>query len=172
MSAFSDNHWWGFAAMPPGMEPPFHGEDNPMTLVCQFALGEGMVYVFADLDYWFGDLDAPSGSIGEWSREFFHVLYAPTRENLHIHEIRFPDGTSAAPNPLPMNKDALIMKGNGEWRDELAQDYPGYEVLVQLEEDDDLGLRFYDCGTLFFLITPEDLAARNFENVKCVLYSY
>ena len=64
------------------------------------------------------------------------------------------------------------MKGSGEWRDEVAQDYPGYEVLVQLDEDDELGLRFYDCGTLFFLIRPEDLAARNFENVKCVLYSY
>ncbi len=173
MSVHSDNHWWGFAAMPLGMEPPCHGEDNPMTLVCQFALGEGMVYVFADLDYWFGDLDAQSGPIGEWSRDFFRVLYAPTREDLHVHEIRYPDGTSTVPDERPMNElTNERMKGNGEWRDELAQDYPGYEVLVQLDEDDDLGLRFYDCGTLFFLIRQEDLAARHFENVKCVLYSY
>lgn len=176
MTIQSDNHWWGFAAMPLGMEPPCHGEENPMTLVCQFALGEGMVYVFADLDYWFGDLDAPSGPIGEWSREFFRVLYAPSRENLQLHEIRYPDGSSAVPEERPMNGEGmngLMGEGvNGEWRDELEQDYPGYEVLVQLDEDDNLGLRFYDCGTLFFLIKPEDLAARNFENVKCVLYSY
>jgi len=65
-----------------------------------------------------------------------------------------------------------VRVNNGEWRDEIAQEYPGYEVLVQLDEDDEISLRFYDCGTLFFLIKPEDLAARNFENVKCVLYSY
>ena len=171
MSNFSDTHWWGFAAMPLGMEPPYHGEDNPMTLVCQFVLGEGIVYVFADLDYWFGDLDAPSGPIGEWSRDFFRVLYSPSRENLHIHEIRYADGTSAVPDSRIVKSEEIRVK-SGEWRDEIAQDYPGYEVLVQLDEDDELGLRFYDCGTLFFLIRPEDLAARNFENVKCVLYSY
>lgn len=164
-------HWWGFAAMPEGMNLPYHGQDNPMTLVCQFALGDGAVYVFADLDYWFGDLDAESGSIGEWSSTFFKVLYSLTRENLHIHEVRHEDGSSAAPEARIVMSDEVRVN-NGEWRDEIAQDYPGYEVLVQVDEDDEIGLRFYDCGTLFFLIKPEDLAARNFENVKCVLYSY
>lgn len=164
-------HWWGFAAMPEGMNLPYHGQDNPMTLVCQFALGDGAVYVFADLDYWFGDLDAESGSIGEWSSTFFKVLYSLTRENLHIHEVRYEDGSSAAPEARIVRSDEVRVN-NGEWRDEIAQDYPGYEVLVQVDEDDEIGLRFYDCGTLFFLIRPEDLAARNFENVKCVLYSY
>lgn len=154
--------------MPEGMSPPYHGQDNPMTLVCQFALGEGVVYVFADLDYWFGDLDAESGPIGAWSSDLYKVLFSSTRERLHVHEIRYPDGSSAAPDERPHNGE----RGNGEWRDEIAQEYPGYEVLVQVDEDDELGLRFYDCGTLFFLIKPEDLAARNFENVKCVLYSY
>jgi len=139
-----------------------------MTLVCQFALGDGAVYVFADLDYWFGDLDAESGPIGTWSRDLYKVMFTPTRERLHVHEVRYEDGTSAVPEERPMNGEWT----NGEWRDEIAQEYPGYEVLVQVDEDDEIGLRFYDCGTLFFLIKPEDLAARNFENVKCVLYSY
>jgi len=167
------SHWWGFAAMPEGMSPPYHGQDNPMTLVCQFALGDGAVYVFADLDYWFGDLDAESGPIGTWSRDLYKVMFTPTRERLHVHEVRYEDGTSAVPEERLMNGEWTNgERTNGEWRDEIAQEYPGYEVLVQVDEDDEIGLRFYDCGTLFFLIKPEDLTARNFENVKCVLYSY
>ena len=49
------SHWWGFAAMQESMVYPSNGEDNPLTLVCQFHLGTGMVYVLADLDYFFGD---------------------------------------------------------------------------------------------------------------------
>lgn len=167
-------HWWGYAALPEGFEQPYHGTDNPMTLVCQFALGEGAVWVFADLDYWFGDLEAESGRLGEWDKDFFRVLYSPKCENLHLHEIRNEDGTSAVPEPVSMsavNGGSHVLGQATAWTDEIEQEYPGYEVLVQLEEDDDIGLRFYDCGSLFFLIKKEDLEARRFENVKCVLYS-
>ena len=177
----SASHWWGFAAMPEGMEYPSNGEDNPLTLICQFHLGEGMVYVLADLDYFFGDIEAEGGHLGEWPKEFYKVLYSPTRENLHEHEIRYADGTSAVPEARPMNdvppapNDEMSREQgslNGVWRDEIEQEYPGYEVLLQVDEDDEIGLRFYDCGTLFFLIKPEELEAREFENTKCVLYSY
>ena len=56
--------------------------------------------------------------------------------------------------------------------DEVAQDYPGYRVLMQLDENDHLPLRFYDCGSLFFLIPEADAAANRFDRVVCVLYSY
>ena len=166
-------HWWGFAQMPQGMGYPSNGKDNPMTLICQFALGEGLVYVLADLDYFFGDIDVEGGNLGEWSKRFYKVLYSPSRDNLHEHKIRFADGSSAVPEPRELeNYDSKVLSNPTTWTDELAQDYPGDQVLVQLEEDDDINLRFYDCGTLFFLIRPEDLEARNFNNVKCVLYSY
>ncbi len=168
----SASHWWGFAAMPEGMEYPSNGEDNPLTLICQFHLGEGMVYVLADLDYFFGDIEAEGGHLGEWPKEFYKVLYSPTRENLHEHEIRYEDGTSAVPPARGVTGDGLQGSLNGVWRDEIEQEYPGYEVLLQVDEDDEIGLRFYDCGTLFFLIKPEELEAREFENTKCVLYSY
>ncbi len=174
------NHWWGFASLPENIAYPYNGDDNPLTLVCQCALGNGLVYIFADLDYFFGDLDADSGHIGEWSPNLFKVLYSPTQDNLHEHEIRYADGTSSVPEPRPVDGyDSIINisplpsgQGAESWTDELAQDYPDYQVLVQLEEDDDINLRFYDCGSLFFLIKPDDLAARNFNRVKCVLYSY
>lgn len=167
------NHFWGFAQLPDNIPYPSNGEDNPMTLVCQFALGEGSVCVFADLDYFFGDIDVDGGHIGEWDSNLYKVLYAPTTQNLHEHEIRYEDGTSAVPEPRELTGyPSLVLSKPTCWQDELAQDYPDYQVLVQLEEDDDIGLRFYDCGTLFFLIKPEDLEAKRFDKVKCVLYSY
>ena len=166
-------HWWGFAAMPQGMEYPSNGQENPLTLVCQFAYANGLVYVFADLDYFFGDIDVDGGHIGEWTSNLYQVLYSPSCDNLHEHEIRYEDGTSAVPEPRKLTGyPSLVLSKPTCWQDELAQDYPDYQVLLQLEEDDDINLRFYDCGTLFFLIKPEDLQARNFNRVKCVLYSY
>lgn len=159
--------------MPDTMTYPSRGQDTPLTLICQFRYGGGMVYVLADLDYFFGDMEADGGHLGEWDKEWFRVLYTEDLSDLHEHEIRYADGSSAVPEArVPEGYDSRFLSKPTAWTDELAQDYPGYEVLVQLEEDDDIGLRFYDCGTLFFLIRPEDLAARRFENVRCVLYSY
>lgn len=173
MNEGTKEYWWGFAALPDGAAYPCRGEDNPLTPVCQFGYGEGMVSVFADLDYFFGDTEADGGHLGEWSSDFFRVLYADDLSHLHEHEIRYADGTSAVPEPREMTDyPSLVLSRPTCWQDELAQDYPGYEVLVQLEEDEDIGLRFYDCGTLFFLIRPEDLTAKRFDRVRCVLYSY
>ena len=173
MNEGTKEYWWGFAALPDGAAYPCRGEDNPLTPVCQFGYGEGMVSVFADLDYFFGDTEADGGHLGEWDRAFFRVLYTDDLSHLHEHEIRYPDGTSAVPEPRKLTAyPSLVLSKPTCWQDELAQDYPGYEVLVQLEEDEDIGLRFYDCGTLFFLIKPEDLAAKRFDRVRCVLYSF
>lgn len=177
-TAHTLSHWWGFATMPEGMEYPSNGEDNPLTLVCQFKHDGGLVYVLADLDYFFGNVDAESGHLGEWDEAFYRVLYAADTGALHEHEIRYPDGRSAVPDPEPIEAPAergelsAVRSGAGCFQDEIAQDYPGYEVLVELDENDKIGLRFYDCGNLFFLIRPEDLAAKRFDRVKCVLYSY
>ena len=172
------SHWWGFAAMPDELEYPFNGEDNPLTLVCQFQHEEGMVYVFADLDYFFGDYDVDGGHIGEWDKRFFRVLYSPTRKDLHIHEICTENGESAVPQAEPLEapaqrgEESHVLQPATCWTEELEQEYPGYQVLVQLDENDGIDLRFYDCGTLFFLIKPADLKAKRFDKVKCVLYSY
>jgi len=173
-----DSHWWGFAALPDELDYPFNGEDNPLTLICQFHHGEGMIYVFADLDYFLGDYDADGGHIGEWDERFFKVLYSPTRENLHIHEIVDSDGESAVPAAEPLNapsqrgEESGVLQHASCWTEEIEQEFPGYQVLLELDENDTIGLRFYDCGTLFFLIKPQDLEAKRFNQTKCVLYSY
>lgn len=164
--------------MPDTMTYPSRGQDTPLTLICQFRYGGGMVYVLADLDYFFGDMEADGGHLGEWDKEWFRVLYTEDLSDLHEHEIRYADGTSAVPNPLPLEapaqrgEESYVLHDATCWHDEIEQDYPGYKVLLQLNESEAIGLRFYDCGTLFFLIRPEDLAARRFDQVRCVLYSY
>ena len=92
-------HWWGFAAMPQGMEYPSNGQENPLTLVCQFALGDGLVYVLADLDYFFGDFDVESGCIGEWDKRFYKILYSPTRDNLQTSASTIAVRSSSSSNP-------------------------------------------------------------------------
>ena len=178
MLDLSLEHWWGNPAMPETMEYPYTIEDNPMTLVCQFHLGEGMVYVFADLDYFFGDYSVHCGGMGEWPDYFYKVLYSPTRENLHEHKVLLEDGTSALPEPQAMDEpgkrgeESSVLCRPSNFGYEVQQEYPDYRVLLRLDESDMLGLRFYDCGMLYFLIKPEDLEARRFDNVKAVLYSF
>ena len=48
---------------------------------------------------------------------------------------------------------------------------PGYVPLLQIDENDDWGLRFFDCGMLCFMIKPENLAAQRFDRVRAYLYS-
>jgi len=171
-------HWWGYAAMPEEIEYPYNGEGNPMTLICQFHYGEGMVYVFADIDYFLGDLDADGGHIGQWDEGLYRVIYSPTREKLHEHEILLENGEPAVPEAEPIDapsqrgEASAVMQRATCFQDEVEQEYPGYQVLVQLDENDDIGLRFYDCGSLFFLIRPEDMEAKRFDKTICVLYSY
>ena len=174
----ADAHWWGYAALPDGMEYPYTVDENPMHLVCQFHLDEGMVYVFADLDYFFGDLEAEGGHLGEWDEAFYKVLYSPTRENLHEHEVVDEEGKPAVPaaqamdEPAKRGEESAVLCHPHCYYDELEGDYPDYQVLLELDECEPLGLRFYDCGMLFFLIRPNDLSARRFDHVKCALYSF
>lgn len=171
------NHWWGFAQLPDGVDYPTNGEDNPLTLVCQFEHGNGLLSVFADLDYFLGDVEAESGHMGEWDARFYKVLYTG-KDSLHEHEIRYADGSAAVPLAEPLDApsqrgEASHILGEPEcFTDEVMQDWPGYKLLLQLDENDAIGLRFYDCGSLFFLIREEDFANGLFERTKCALYSY
>ena len=75
---------------------------DPLTFICQIrcediaALDpeellphEGMLYFFAALDYFLGDIEAPSyPGMGQWQTESFRVLYSPFCEQLHTHQLR------------------------------------------------------------------------------------
>ena len=109
--------WWGEPDMPETLDWPSvkvtdeDGEtyDEPLTVICQIRCEdicpmdsdnllphEGILYFFAALDYFLGDIETPTyPGMGEWQRDYFRVLYSPTCDDLHTHHVNFPDGTPA-----------------------------------------------------------------------------
>jgi len=204
---FGHSKWWGFPDMPQELDYPqvpvnVEGDvyDDPLTFVCQIRCSDiaaldsqgllphrGMLYFFAALDYFLGNIDADvAPGMGEWSRQFFKVLYSPSCDDLHTHRIVYDDGTPAC---LPAETIVFGVAGEshlpgeaspsdetrllGEpFFDEVRQEMPGMISLLQIDGNDSWDLRFFDCGMLNFLISPKDLAARRWDHVRCYLHSF
>ena len=203
--------WWGQPDMPDDLEYPMipyeDGDDDPMTFVCQIRCAdladldtedllphEGMLYFFADIDDYVGELRDKRGDVdddddydnyggdyftgmGEWGPGAFKVLYSPHEEDLHTHRVFGPDGE---PYCLPAERvtfevcepNELSTRLLGEpFEIEVAQEFPEHISLLQLWEEDRWRFFMYDCGILSFLILPEDLKARRFDCVKVYLHS-
>ena len=221
---FAKSKWWGFPDLPEDLDWPSvpvndEGDeyDDPLTFICQLRCDElapfdsegllpheGMLYFFAALDYFLGNLDAAvAPGLGEWEAPYFKVLYSPSVENLHTHSLLYDDGSPAclpeeaisfnmATGGVEVRRSFLseaarggsetglqcpgaICDGTGllghPFFEEVESEMPGMISLLQIDENDDWGLRFFDCGMLNFLISPEDLAARRWNQVKVYLHS-
>ena len=113
---FGRSKWWGFPDLPEELDWPSvpvndEGDeyDDPLTFICQIRCEdlatfdpegllphEGMLYFFAALDYFLGNLDAVAApGLGEWEVPYFRVLYSPAASGLHTHSILYDDGTPA-----------------------------------------------------------------------------
>ena len=196
---FGMSKLWGCADLPHGCNYPeveWVNEDgmtcaDPMTFICQIRLQDiaaydsknllphtGMLYFFADIDYFLGNLEADSPGMGQWDKDRYRVLYAPETEHLDTHRIVCEDGTAfGLPAqelsfvPCEERADGFKLLGK-PYFEETEEEYPHYISLLQLDCNDDWRLQFYDCGMLNFLITPEDLAARKWEQAICHLHSF
>lgn len=188
--------WWGFPDLPEDIRYPevpveVDGERylDPLTFICQIRCEdlaafdlegllphEGMLYFFAALDYFLGNLDADvAPGMGEWSPQHFRVLYSSSCEGLHTHSIVYEDGSPAC---LPA-EEILFGEGDGYTRllgepylEEVREENPGMLSLLQIDENDSCGLRFFDSGMLVFLISPESLAERRWQDARCYLHSF
>ena len=194
---YGESKWWGFPDLPddldwPTVEASDEGEtfEDPLTFICQIRCSElaeldpegllpheGMLYFFAALDYFLGDLDAfTAPGMGEWPAECFRVLYSPVCEGLNTHTLMYDEDTPAALAPesisfkTPDRESYTGLLGE-PYLEETREAMPGLISLLQIDENDDWGLRFFDSGMLNFLISPEDLAARRFDRVRAWLYS-
>lgn len=192
--------WWGEPDMPEELDWPAvsvtdeEGEtyDDPLTFICQLRCEdiapldpegllphEGMLYFFAALDYFLGDLDTPAyPGMGEWEKEYFRVLYSPTLDQLHTHHLNYPDGTSATKSAEAIrfekcqrDDDGLRLLGY-PYIEDVREEMKGWLSLLQLDGSDRWGLTFHDSGTLNFLITPDDLRQRRWDRTKCYLFSF
>lgn len=191
--------WWGQPDMPEDLDYPEvtvteDGDtwDEPLTFVCQIrceeiaALDEegllpheGMLYFFAALDYFLGDIDTPLyPGMGQWQQEYFRVLYSPTCDDLHTHHVVNPDGT-----PANLPAEAITFTKCSRHDDgqrllglpyiiEVSEQMPDYLSLLQMDECARWNLVFHDSGTLNFLIRPDDLRQRRWDKTECYLYSF
>lgn len=196
---FGQSKWWGEPDMPETMAYPeaLVTEDgdswqDPLTFVCQIRLEdiaaldaegllphEGMLYFFAALDYFLGDIEAPSyPGMGPWQPQHFRVLYAPNCEALHTHHVLAADGTPANLPAEAITFTASDANDDGQrllglpYIEDIREAMPGMLSLLQVDEDDRWGLTFHDCGTLNFLIRPDDLKKRQWDKVACYLFSF
>ena len=194
---YAQSKWWGFPDLPddldwPTVEASDEGEtfEDPLTFICQIRCEElaeldpegllpheGMLYFFAALDYFLGDLDAfTAPGMGEWPSECFRVLYSPVCEGLNTHTLMYDEDTPAALAPesisfkTPDRESYTGLLGE-PYLEETREAMPGLISLLQIDENDEWGLRFFDCGMLNFMIIPADLKARRFDKVRVWLYS-
>lgn len=196
---YGQSKWWGEPDLPDNLGYPEitvsdDGDtwNDPLTFVCQIRCEdiapfdpegvmphEGMLYFFAALDYFLGDFDTPSyPGMGPWAKEYFQVLYSPTYEGLHTHSIVNEDGT-----PATLPAEAITFSHSEEGGDglrllglpyieEVREAMPGMLSLLQVDESDRWNLTFHDCGTLNFLISPDDLQKRRWDKTECYLFSF
>ena len=177
------SHWWGAPDLPEGMAYPcidVEDEDGgtypePLTFVCQIRCPDiaeldpegllphrGMLYFFAPIDYFLGDDESPLD---------YHdspaVLYTEQEDGLRPYELCW-EGTDESvfrPAEEMLFSKAESPRGDGHillgepYQDEISQAHPGCLSLLQIDEDDRWGLRFYDCGmsgdSASILVDPE-----------------
>lgn len=188
---FCGSKWWGDPDMPEAMEYPMT-EDYPLTFVCQINCEdiakfdpegklphEGMLYFFAALDQWLGYESPLENGIGEWPKGHFVVKYAKEinfetfRSCIMVdeddnpitepeHEIEFSECADDA--------DGIKLLGV-PFYEEIRMEYPDMINLLQLDEDDELCMRFYDCGMVNLLMKESDLKFKNWKKTKAYLHS-
>ena len=93
---FGKSHWWGSPDLPEGVDYPCsddlgadeNGEEATLLFICQIRLEDiaeydtegrlphkGMLYFFADIDYFLGRDDADCEGLGQWPEECNTVRY-------------------------------------------------------------------------------------------------
>ena len=184
------SHWWGFPDLPEACEWPCNEDGDLLTFICQISLEDiseldsdnrlphkGMIWFFADLDYFLGDLDAPCGGTGEWESGTFKVIYSEDNSDLLTHEYYWEDGDPAVLPAEEMTFEAASetdfgfkLLGMPAMTEGYENENEGLMSLLQMDEEERWGLRFFDCGTMNFMI-PAERTNDDFSNVSFCLHS-
>lgn len=190
---YGKSHWWGFPDLPSGIAFPSRGvsdDEDLLTFICQIDLndvahllpedllpGEGMLYFFADLEYYLGDYDAPSEGMGFWSENSFKVIYSKDKSGLCTHEVYWDDGSPACRPAEAISFEVCDDGADGHkflgypFFEEVAEESDMKYSLLQIDDDEDWALHLCDMGNLNFLIDKKDLADRDFSGVKLYFHS-
>lgn len=190
------SHWWGAPDLPSNTPYPYVtiGEgtddpyDEPLTFLCQICCNDiapfdphgllphtGMLWFFAPLDYFLGNLDAP---LDHHTPPV--VLYSPCTTGLSPYDIHWEGTDESIFRPAEAivfshadaeSGDGILMLGK-PYQQEIYEQHPHDVCLMQIDEDDRWGLRFYDCGMFYIFINPDSLRHIDFSNVQGDLFYY
>lgn len=196
---FCGSKWFGDPDMPENMQYPTvevteEGEtyDYPLTFICQINCEdiapydkegrlphEGMLYFFAALDEWLGYESATHNGLGEWPKGEFVVKYAKSINFETFQSCILVDDEDQPLTDPEMEivfsecddaADGIKLLGVPFFED-VRQQYPDMINLLQLDENDEIGLRFYDGGNLNLLMKESDLKFGNWKRGKAFLHS-
>lgn len=196
---FCGSKWFGDPDMPENMQYPTvevteEGEtyDYPLTFICQINCEdiapydkegrlphEGMLYFFAALDEWLGYESATHNGLGEWPKGEFVVKYA---KSINFETFQSCILVDDEDQPLTDPELEIVFSECDDAADgikllgvpffeEVRQQYPDMINLLQLDENDEIGLRFYDGGNLNLLMKESDLKFGNWKRGKAFLHS-
>ena len=189
------SHWWGAPDLPDDVPYPtvdVHEDSEvyaePLTFICQIRCDEiapfdtahllpheGMLWFFAPLDYFLGDRDSPLD---------YHmlpkVIYSRRTENLKPYDLHWEDTGESVFRPAEKIvftvaedpcSDGIMMLGT-PYQEEVSSLHERDVCLLQVDEDDRWGLRFYDCGMYYFFVPARDLCRMKFDNASGELFYY
>jgi hypothetical protein len=67
-------------------------------------------------------------------------------------------------NPVEIEIAEAVLEGRVSWEDPRLSDEAGsWVLLAQFDSEDAAGMMWGDCGALYWLIRPQDLADRRFD---------
>jgi uncharacterized protein YwqG len=185
------SHWWGFPDLPESVDWPANEDSELLTFICQIRLEEiahldprgllpheGMIWFFADMDYFLGDMDARCNGIGEWEQDSYMVIYHKKVDRLHTHEYYWEDGSLAVLEAEKIgfeNTDeedfGFKLLGMPAMTEGYENENEGLLSLLQLDEEERWTMRFFDSGTINFMIPLEALMMRDFDKCSLILHS-
>ena len=195
---FCASKWWGDPDMPENMEyPTIQVEDEgetfnyPLTFVCQincedlipFDLEEqlpheGMLYFFAAMDKWLGYESPTDNGTGEWSKGHFVVKYAKTInfETFRSCILVDDEDQSLTEPELEIQFAECEPEAQGHkllglpFYEDIRNGYPEMINLLQISNDEKLGIRLSDSGNINLMMKPSDLKFGNWKKVTAYLH--
>ena len=197
---FCASKWWGDPDFPEHMEYPtvkVTDEDGetfnyPLTFICQINCEdiasldpdnllphEGMLYFFGAIDEYLGYESMTHNGMGEWPKGEFVVKYAKSINFETFQSCILVDDDDQPLTEPEMEMEFFRCEDNSMTSrllgvpcyEDVRNEYPGYVSLLHMEENEELGIRFYDCGTLDTLIKESDLKFGNWKKTKTYLHS-
>lgn len=186
------SHWWGAPDLPADTPFPYvtldDGTPEPLTFVCQIRCEdlaahdpegllphEGMLYVFAPLDHYLGDMDSPLD---------YHtkpcVFYTRRTDNLQPYEMCWEGTDESVFQPAEEIEFEYTAEASGDghrmltlpYEDEVTEQHAGQLCLLQIDEDDRWSLRFYDCGSYFVFLPDDNLKPEEWQQTDSAMFYY